>query len=115
MDSKDDHSSSHEHDDHAPLDLAKQIRVYLRIGAILIAGTVLTIAVAYVPWLQTGNHHIDMVIGLLIATVKVSLVALIFMHLNHEKGLIYKVLFFTVVFAAAMLFLFVLAQMDGHI
>jgi hypothetical protein len=34
------------------------------------------------------------------------------MHLNHERGLVYKVLLFTVIFGAAMMFLFVLAYMD---
>ena len=51
-------------------------------------------------------------IGLLIATIKVSFVALLFMHLSHERGLIYKVLLFTVIFSAAMMFLFVLAYLD---
>ncbi len=37
---------------------------------------------------------------LLVASVKASLVALIFMHLNHEKGLIYKMLVFTFFFAS---------------
>jgi hypothetical protein len=34
------------------------------------------------------------------------------MHLNHERGLIYKVLFFTIIFSIAMMFLFVLAFLD---
>jgi hypothetical protein len=49
---------------------------------------------------------------LLIASIKVSFVGLLFMHLNHERGLIYKVLFFTIIFSIAMMFLFVLAFLD---
>ena len=41
----------------------------------------------------------------LIAVVKASLVALIFMHLNAEKSLIYKVLLFTVFFFFGLMFL----------
>jgi caa(3)-type oxidase subunit IV len=101
------------HDSHgAPLDLAKTVRSYLKVGGVLILGTFLTVAVAYVPWMQTGVHWADTTIGLLIATIKVSFVGLLFMHLNHERGLIYKVLFFTIIFSIAMMFLFVLAFLD---
>ncbi len=100
------------HDSHAapaPGDFAKNIRTYIRIGVTLIIFTCITWAVAL--W-DSGSHALNLAIGLGIATFKVSLVALIFMHLNHERGLIYKVLFFTVIFGAAMMFLFVLAFMD---
>ena len=101
------------HDSHAePLDFAKTIRSYLKVGGVLIFGTILTVAVAYVPFMQFGIHWADTTIGLLIATVKVSFVGLLFMHLNHERGLIYKVLLFTVIFGIAMMFLFVLAYLD---
>lgn len=92
-----------------PMDLAKAIRSYIRIGAILILFTGITWGVALIDF---GSHALNIGIGLAIATFKVSLVSLIFMHLNHERGLIYKVLFFTVIFGAAMMFLFVLAFMD---
>ncbi len=106
--------SSHTgHDAHSePLDFGKTVRSYMKVGGVLIFGTILTVAVAYVPWLQTGIHWIDITIGLLIATVKVSFVGLLFMHLNHERGLVYKVLLFTIIFATAMMFLFVLAFLD---
>ena len=41
--------------------------------------------------------------GLLIASFKVSLVGLIFMHLRHERGLIYKVLLFAMSLPFAVL------------
>ena len=65
---------------------------YLLIGLILFVFTIVTVAVATVPWLDFGAHGfdgIDAVIGLLIASVKASLVSVIFMHLNHEKRTIY--------------------------
>lgn len=62
------------------------------IGAVLFVGTVLTVLVATVPALDIGGHGFDMwdcILGLLIATTKATLVAFIFMHLNHEKKAIY--------------------------
>lgn len=98
------------HDSHAePMDFAKAIRSYIRIGLILIVFTGITWAVALIDF---GSHALNISIGLAIATFKVSLVSLIFMHLNHERGLIYKFLLFTVIFGAAMMFLFVLAYLD---
>ena len=100
------------HDSHAapaPGDFAKNIRTYIKIGAVLILFTCITWAVAL--W-DSGSHALNLTIGLGIAAFKVSLVALIFMHLNHERGLVYKVLLFTVIFGAAMMFLFVLAYLD---
>ena len=117
--SPDSHAITAPHDPHAshdahaePLDFGKTVRSYFKVGAVLIGGTFLTVAVAYIPWLQTGIHWIDTIIGLLIAVIKVSFVGLLFMHLNHERGLVYKVLLFTIIFSAAMMFLFVLAFMD---
>lgn len=103
-------SGEHPHDDHGPLDLAKTVRVYLKVGATLIAFTFITWLVAY--YVDLGDKHLNIALGLIIAAFKVSLVCLIFMHLNHERGLIYKVMLFSMVFFAAMMFLFCLAYMD---
>ena len=76
-----DHSTDtpvHQDGHDAPLDLAKTVRSYLKVGGVLILGTFLTVAVAYVPWMQTGVHWADTTIGLLIATIKVSFVGLLF-------------------------------------
>jgi caa(3)-type oxidase subunit IV len=76
----------------SPEAIKKSIRLYIYIGSILFMGTILTYLVATVPALDVGKHGFDtwdMVLGLSIATVKASLVAMIFMHLNHEKSMIY--------------------------
>ena len=78
----------------SPEEIKKHIKLYLVIGITLFVCTVLTVAVAKLEWLDFGSRGFgtaDMVIGLLIATFKATLVALIFMHLNHEKKLIYWV------------------------
>lgn len=76
----------------SPEEIKKHVKLYMLIGVILFICTVLTVAVAKIEFLDFGERGfdaIDMVIGLLIATVKATLVALIFMHLNHEKKMIY--------------------------
>lgn len=76
----------------SPEEIKKHVKLYLLIGATLFVCTVITVAVAKIEWLDFGSRGFgtaDMLIGLLIATIKATLVALIFMHLNHEKKLIY--------------------------
>jgi caa(3)-type oxidase subunit IV len=99
----------------SPEAIKKATRLYLFIGLVLFAGTVITVAVATVPWLDFGKHGfdtMDLVIGLLIATVKASLVALIFMHLNHEKRLIYWLFGFGLVAVFFLVALIGLAKWD---
>lgn len=70
----------------------KATRTYLFVGLILFSGTIATVLVATVPWLDIGEHGFDKwdaVLGIGIAAFKASLVALVFMHLNHERRLIY--------------------------
>ncbi|MEM6915092.1 MAG: cytochrome C oxidase subunit IV family protein, partial [Verrucomicrobiota bacterium] len=47
-----------------------------------------------------------------VAATKASLVAVIFMHLNHERGLIYKMLVFTVLFFISLMALTLFAEFD---
>ena len=86
------------HDGH---DLQKAKIGYLIIGGALLIGTVITVAVSYlhlpIPY--------AIVVALLIATVKASLVACYFMHLISEQKMIYFILSFVVIFFFAMLLL----------
>lgn len=98
-----------------PEAIQKAQKLYLLVGAILFAGTVATVLVATVPWLDVGRHGFDkwdMVLGLLIATTKASLVALIFMHLNHEKKWVYWLFGSGIFFGVAMASLIFLADFD---
>jgi caa(3)-type oxidase subunit IV len=99
----------------SPEDIKKSIKLYLVIGGALFVGTVLTVMVATVPWMDIGDHGFDkwdMILGLLIATTKATLVALIFMHLNHEKNMIYWLFGSGIFFATAMVLLIFLAKED---
>jgi caa(3)-type oxidase subunit IV len=105
-----DHPAANAGHDHHPVDLRKNIRLYLFIGGVLILFTFITWIVAY--FVDLGDKHLNITLGLIIASFKVSLVCLIFMHLNHERGLIYKVMLFSMIFFGAMMFLFCLAYLD---
>ena len=74
---------------------------YVLIGALLLVLTVVTV------WTSTFSFSIGVSVGiaLIIATVKGSLVASYFMHLITENKLILIILFFTVIFFIALIFL----------
>ncbi|PAW63168.1 MAG: hypothetical protein B9S38_17900 [Verrucomicrobiia bacterium Tous-C4TDCM] len=99
----------------SPEALQKSLRLYKMIGGVLFAGTVITVLVATRPELDFGKHGFDtadMVLGLLIATVKATLVAAIFMHLNHEKRMIYWLFGFGILAAFFLVALIALAKWD---
>jgi caa(3)-type oxidase subunit IV len=82
-------------------EIKKAKKLYTFIGLTLFIFTGITVAVATVPALDVGGHGFDvydMVLGLLIAAFKASLVMLIFMHLNHEKKLVYFLFIMGIVF-----------------
>lgn len=96
-------------------DWGKHKRTYLMVGIALFIFTGVTIALALVPAFDVGPPGPtpgDYVLGLAVATTKASLVAVIFMHLNHERGLIYKTLVFTVLFFIALMVLTLFAKFD---
>ena len=90
-------------------------RTYLLVGLILFIFTAVTVAVATVPWLDVGRHGFDAAdatVGLCIAAFKASMVAAVFMHLNHEKRMVYMLFGFGLFFGVAMFVLFWLAYSD---
>src|SRR5258707_711666 len=89
-------------------DISKHIRGYLIIGGTLILGTILTVLASY---LDLG-HGWNIVLALVIATVKASLVALFFMHLISEKQMIYTVLAFTAFFFIGLMAITISAYHD---
>jgi len=94
----------------SPEEIKKHVKGYMIVAVILFICTVLTVAVAKIEWLDFGSRGFgtaDMVIGLLIATFKSTLVALIFMHLNAEKKMIYWL------FALGLIFAFCLMAITG--
>jgi len=82
-------------------DISKHIRGYMIVGGTLLIGTILTVLASYVEL----GHQWNIVLALVIATVKASLVALFFMHLISERQMIYIVLAFTAFFLIGLMFL----------
>ena len=86
------------HSDEASI--RKSIRSYMMIGAALFVFTGITVAVNQIHLAVP----MAITVALIIATMKGSMVASIFMHLSHEKKWIYGSLILTVIgFAILML------------
>ena len=90
-------------------EVRKHVKVYLMVFVALAALTALTVGVSYFH-LPTP---IAIMVALVIATVKGSLVAGYFMHLISEKRVIYLLLVFTVVFFIALMLLPVFTQVES--
>jgi caa(3)-type oxidase subunit IV len=73
--------------------IRKSIRSYLMVGAALFVFTGITVAVNQ----QQLPVPLAITLALLIAGTKGTMVAMIFMHLNHEKKWIYGALLLTVI------------------
>jgi caa(3)-type oxidase subunit IV len=98
-----------------PEAVRKSIRTYLFVGSVLFIGTIVTVLVATVPWLDVGHHGfdtMDAILGLAIATTKASLVAAVFMHLNHEKKAVYWIFGSGLIFVFWLFALIALAKKD---
>lgn len=83
-------------------------RIYLVVFAVLLGLTAATVAAS---WLAVPVAA-AVGIGLAIAAVKASLVALYFMHLGHERRAIYLTLAFTAVFAVGLFALTLWTEAD---
>jgi len=78
---------------HSSADIQKSIKKYLMVGAVLFLGTVITVAANQVHLAVP----LAITVALIIATVKGSFVAAVFMHLSAERKWIYAALLLTVV------------------
>jgi caa(3)-type oxidase subunit IV len=96
------------HSDHESI--RKSIRTYWMIGAALFVFTGITVAVNQVHLAVP----MAITVALIIATMKGSMVASVFMHLNHERKWIYGALILTVI-GFAILMLVPSLTMNDHI
>ena len=76
-----------------PEAIKKSVRTYFMVGAALFVFTVITVAVNQVHLAVP----LAITVALIIATIKGSMVAAIFMHLSNEKKWIYGALILTVI------------------
>jgi caa(3)-type oxidase subunit IV len=75
-----------------PESIRRQVRTYMMVGAALFVFTVITVAVNQIHLAVP----LAITVALIIATMKGSMVAAVFMHLSHEKMWIYGALVLTV-------------------
>src|SRR6185369_9815248 len=85
------------------------IRSYGIVGGLLLVFTAITVAANQVHLAVPAA----ITLALIIATMKGSMVAAVFMHLSHEKKWIYGALLLTVVFFFVLLFLPLLTVSGG--
>jgi len=91
-----------------PAEVRKSVRAYITVFVALMVFTVITVAAARFHFAVP----IAITIALIIATLKGSMVAGVFMHLSHEKQAIYGALLLTVLFFIVLLFVPVLTNLD---
>jgi len=82
---------------------------YIFIGGMLLFLTVLTVGASYIDW---GSTLINVLIAVVIASIKASLVIMYFMHMKYENklvwgfGLLYPIVLFSILISMAMIDVF---------
>ena len=97
------------HDDHGHGAHDMHLGLYLGVGAFLIVATGITVALSYVDF---GSRSRNIIIAMILATIKVGFVGAIFMHLKGEKKTIWRPLFFTAFFVTGLFLLTLLHWYD---
>ena len=91
-----------------PAEIKKSVRSYLTVFAMLMIFTVITVA--------ASRFHlavpVAIAVALIIAAIKGSMVAAVFMHLSHEKRWVYGTLLLTAVFFLGLLLIPLLTSLD---
>jgi cytochrome c oxidase subunit IV len=91
-----------------PAEVQKSVRAYITVFVALMVFTIITVVASRFHFAVP----IAITIALIIAALKGSMVAGVFMHLSHEKQAIYGALLLTIVFFIVLLFLPVLTNLD---
>ena len=89
-------------------DIRSHVKTYVMVFGALMVLTVVTVAVSYLE-LATP---LAVTVALTVAAIKGSLVAMYFMHLLHERKVIYWVLALTAIFFIFLKFVPLLTNLD---
>jgi cytochrome c oxidase subunit 4 len=89
-------------------DVRRQVKTYVAVFVALMVLTIATVGASYLHLVVP----VAIAVALVIAVLKGSMVAGFFMHLVHEKRIIYGALLLTLVLLVALLFLPVLGYVD---
>src|SRR5438132_8149911 len=92
-----------------PVEIQKSVRSYITVFVALMVFTIITVTASRFHFAVP----IAITVALVIAAMKGSMVAGVFMHLSHEKQWIYGALLLTVVFFAVLLFVPLFTVMDN--
>ena len=92
-----------------PESIRKHVRTYWMIGGALFLGTVITVAVNQVHL----AIPLAITVALIIASIKGSMVASVFMHLSNERKWIYGALILTVLGFLVLMSVPLFTQMDN--
>jgi cytochrome c oxidase subunit 4 len=89
-------------------DIRSHVKTYYMIFGALMVLTIITVGVSYLE-LATP---LAVTVALIVAGIKGSLVAMYFMHLLHERKVIYWVLMLTVIFFVFLMFVPLFTNLD---
>ncbi len=92
-----------------PEAVRQHVRLYFKIGGTLLLFTIITVAASYLNLAVPAA----ITVALIIAIMKGSMVASVFMHLNNEQKWIYGALIITVVFFVVLMSLPTLTSADS--
>jgi len=91
-----------------PAEIQKSVRSYIKVFVMLMVFTVITVA--------ASRFHLAVLaaitVALIIAVMKGSMVAAVFMHLSHEKRLVYSTLLLTAIFFIVLMLVPLLTSLD---
>ena len=92
-----------------PAEIKKSVRSYIKVFVMLMIFTVITVT--------ASRFHlavpVAIAVALIIAAMKGSMVAAVFMHLSHEKRWVYGTLLLTAVFFLGLLLLPLFTSLDS--
>ena len=89
-------------------DIRSHVKTYYMVFGALMVLTIITVGVSYLEL----STPLAISVALIVAIIKGSLVALFFMHLLHERKVIYWVLTLTVVFFVFLMFVPLFTNLD---
>ena len=92
-----------------PAKIQKSVRSYMTVFVMLMVFTVITVTASRFHFAVP----VAITVALIIAVMKGSMVAGVFMHLSHEKQWIYGAMLLTVVFFVALLLLPLFTSLDN--
>jgi cytochrome c oxidase subunit 4 len=92
-----------------PAEIKKSVRSYMTVFVMLMVFTVITVTAASFHFAVP----LAIAVALVIAAMKGSMVAAVFMHLSHEKRWIYGTLLLTAAFFVVLLLLPLFTSLDG--